>query len=183
MTFAAVVFLLFAVSLSGQESSKENGIRAFRDVASVLTSPRCLNCHVPGDSPLQGDGNRVHNMKVARGPEGEGGSPAMHCSNCHQDENVATPHGPPGASAWRMPGATTRMAWQGLTTAQLCRSVKEPATNGKRSLGELIEHVSSDKIVNWGWNPGPGRTLPPVSHELFVQRVKEWAAAGAPCPE
>src|SRR5258708_7020345 len=152
MRTAGWLMFILGVSLSGQESSKENGIRAFRDVASVLTSPRCLNCHVPGDGPLQGDGNRVHNMKVARGAEGEGGSPVMHCSNCHQEENVATPHGPPGASGWRMPGAATRMAWQDLTTAQLCKSVKEPATNGKRSMTELIEHVSSDKIVNWGWN-------------------------------
>jgi hypothetical protein len=182
-TAGSLIFIFLAVSLFAQESAKETGIRAFRDIASVLTSPRCLNCHVPGDNPLQGEDNHAHNMKVARGTEGEGGSPAMHCANCHQDENVATPHAPPGTPGWRMPSAATRMAWQGLTSAQLCQTVKDPATNGKRSLTDLIEHVSTDKIVNWGWNPGPGRTPPPLSHQQFVQRVKEWAAAGAPCPE
>jgi hypothetical protein len=60
--------------------------------------------------------------------------------------------------------------------------VKEPATNGNKSLNELIEHVTSDKIVTWGWNPGPGRSVPPLSHQQFVVAFKTWAAAGAPCP-
>lgn len=168
---------------AAQDLQKEAGIRAFRDIASVLTSPRCLNCHIPGDSPLQGDAGRIHNMKVARGPGGEGVSPAMRCSNCHQEANVTTPHGPPGAGGWRMPGQEMRMAWQGLSTAQLCRALRDPAINGNRSLTDLVEHVTADKIVNWGWNPGPGRTVPPLSHEQFIQRVKEWAAAGGPCPD
>ena|SRR6202158_2166110 len=173
----------FVFCATAQESQREVGIRAFREIAVVLKSPRCLNCHVPGESPLQGDHGQVHNMKVARGTDGEGGSPTMYCSNCHQETNVSTFHAPPGATGWRMPGSATRMAWQGLTTAQLCRSLIDPATNGKRSLQDLIEHVAADKIVNWGWNPGSGRTVPPLSHEQFVERVKEWAAAGGPCPE
>lgn len=177
------LLLGFVFCAAAQESQKGAGVRAFREIASVLTSPRCLNCHVPGDSPLQGDRGGIHNMKVGRGDSGEGASPAMHCSNCHQETNVTTPHGPPGTTGWRMPGSATRMAWLGLTTAQLCRAFKDPAINGKRSLTDLVEHVETDKIVNWGWNPGPGRTVPPLSHERFVERVKEWAAAGGPCPE
>jgi hypothetical protein len=88
----------------------------------------------------------------------------MRCSNCHQESNVAALHAPPGAPGWRMPSAATPMAWEGLTTRQLCRAVKEPATNGNKSLNDLIEHVTSDQIVNWGWNPGPGRSVPPLSH-------------------
>jgi hypothetical protein len=164
------------------QDAREAGIRAFRDVAAVLTSPRCLNCHVPGNAPLQGDDNHVHTMMVARGADGKG-TPGMRCTNCHQESNVQTPHAPPGASEWRMPTAATPMAWQGLTTAQLCRVLADPATNGKRSLLDLVEHVTSDKIVNWGWNPGPGRTVPPLSHQQFVEAVKRWAAAGGPCPE
>lgn len=82
-----------------------------------------------------------------------------------------------------MPAAATPMAWQGLPEGGICRALKDPQINGKRSLAELIKHVSSDKIVNWGWNPGPGRSLPPISHEQFVDAVKAWVAAGAPCPE
>ncbi|MBV9745897.1 MAG: hypothetical protein JO099_19210 [Acidobacteriia bacterium] len=178
-----VLLVVFAFSAAGQDTQKENGIRAFREIASVLTSPRCINCHIPGNSPLQGDHAQIHNMEVMRGTDGKGGSPTMHCSNCHQEANVAAPHAPPGAEGWRLPSAATPMAWQGLTVSQVCQALKDPATNGKRSLQDLIEHVTTDKIVNWGWNPGPGRTPPPLSHERFVERVSEWVAAGAPCPE
>ena len=163
--------------------AQDPGVQAFRDVALVLTSPRCLNCHVSGDHPLQGDDNHVHNMRVKRGPDGKGAVPAMRCANCHQDTNVATPHAPPGAPGWRMPSAETPLIWQGLTTAQICRAVKDPETNGRFSPERLIEHVSQDHFVAWAWNPGPGRLPPPLSHELFVQRMKEWVSAGRPCPE
>jgi hypothetical protein len=171
------------MSLLAQDAQKQNGIHAFHDVAAVLTSPRCINCHVQSDHPLQGDDNHPHIMKVARGVDGTGGNPVMRCSNCHQESNTAQLHAPPGAPGWRMPSAATPMAWEGLTTSQLCRVVKEPATNGNKSLNDLIEHVTSDKIVNWGWNPGPGRSIPPLSHPQFVEAVKAWVAAGAPCPE
>jgi hypothetical protein len=137
---------VFAQCSTAQEA-REAGIRAFREVAAVLTSPRCLNCHVPGNSPLQGDDNHVHNMMVARGADDKG-TPAMRCSNCHQESNVSTPHAPPGAGEWRIPAAATPMEWQGLTSTQLCRVLVDPATNGKRSLADLVEHVASDKIVN-----------------------------------
>ena len=183
-TTPTMVLILFSgISLFGQDTHSKSGIRAFLDVAAVLRSPRCVNCHVPSDHPLQGDDNHVHIMKVARGADGAGGNPVMRCANCHQETNVAALHAPPGAPGWRMPSAATPMAWEGLTTSQLCRAVKEPATNGNKSLNELIEHVTSDKIVNWGWNPGAGRSVPPLSHQQFVDAFKAWAAAGAPCPE
>jgi hypothetical protein len=131
---------------------------------------------------MQGDDSHVHNMRVERGPDG-GGTPAMRCANCHQDSNVETPHGPPGVAGWRMPGTATPMTWQGLTTGQVCRSLTDPATNGKRSLADLLEHMTADHIVNWGWNPGPGRSLPPLSHSEFVERVRVWVEAGGPCPK
>jgi len=121
-------------------------------------------------------------MKVARGTDGKG-TPAMQCVACHQDSNVTTPHAPPGVSGWRMPGAESPMAWVGLPASKLCRVLKDPATNGNRSLADLVEHVRTDKIVNWAWAPGPGRTLPPISHTAFVDAVKAWIDAGAPCPE
>jgi hypothetical protein len=182
---AAAAFIL---SSTAQETERENarkdeGIRAFRDVASVLTSPRCINCHIPGDRPLQGDDHHVHNMRVTRGSDGKGGSPAMRCSNCHQEVNVMTPHGPPGAQGWRMPSPEVPLIWQGLTTGQICQAVRDSKTNGDFTPERLIEHAATDHFIVWAWNPGPGRLPPPLSHEQFVERVKVWVSAGQPCPE
>jgi hypothetical protein len=176
--------ILCAGVVFAQDTIKEDGIRAFRDVASVLTSPRCINCHVPADSPpLQGDDSHPHTMKVMRGSDGKGANPVMRCSNCHQGSNSSVLHGPPGAPGWSMPPSSTPMAWFGLRTAQVCRALKDPQTNGNKSMPQLIEHLTSENLVNWGWNPGPGRSLPPLSHQDFVNAAKRWVAAGAPCPE
>jgi len=185
LAFSVVAGSMLMLCLMAQEkqaATRDEGIQAFRDVASVLTSPRCINCHVPGDHPLQGDDNHVHNMRVTRGRDGAG-SPAMRCSNCHQDANVTTPHGPPGAPGWRMPSAETPLIWRGLTTGQICRAMKDQKTNGNFSPERLIEHAAKDHFIAWAWNPGPGRLPPPLSQEQFVQRVKDWVSAGLPCPE
>jgi len=176
---------LFAIAglALAQDSKHAEGVHAFRDIARVLTSPRCLNCHVSGNRPLQGDDNHVHNMRVTRGTDGAGGTPVTRCSNCHQDANVTTPHGPPGAAGWRMPSAAVPLIWKGLTTAQVCQALKDPKTNGAFSPEHLIEHAASDHFITWAWNPGPGRLPPPLSHELFVERMKAWVSAGLPCPE
>src|SRR5262252_4296148 len=101
----------------------EKSLRAFRAVASVLTSPRCLNCHSSSDGPLQGDDNHPHAMNVRRGLDGKG-SPALHCFACHQVENGRTLHSPPGAADWQLPPAKTPMAWKSLSMGELCRTLK-----------------------------------------------------------
>lgn len=194
LTLAGVAAILaLAVSLRGFPQAKQRSgdgtagaeetqsLRAFTVVASVLTSPRCLNCHVAGDSPLQGDSGAPHNMNVKRGPDGRG-TPAMRCTNCHQEENSQQLHAPPGRPDWRLPPPSMRMAWQGLSVADICSALKDPATNGGKSPTQLIEHVRDDRIVNWGWDPGPGRSTPPVSHEEFVTQVTAWLQTGAACP-
>lgn len=162
-------------------ANNDKSLQAFRAVASVLTSARCLNCHSSSGGPLQGDDNHPHAMNVKRGVDGKG-SPALHCFACHQTENGKTPHSPPGAADWQLPPAKTPMAWKGLSTGELCRTLKDPAKNGNRSLQDLIPHVDTS-LVRWAWNPGPGRTLPPLSHEEFVSRLKEWIETGAACPQ
>jgi hypothetical protein len=161
--------------------TSDQSLQAFREVASVLTSPRCLNCHVPGDGPLQGDDSHPHAMNVKRGADGKGAA-ALRCSACHQTENARFLHGPPGAVDWQLPSRQTPMAWKGLTTGELCRTLKDPAKNGNRSLQDLVVHMDTS-LVRWAWNPGPGRTLPPFSHEEFVARLKVWIETGAACPE
>jgi hypothetical protein len=171
-----------AAQTGAQPDNQQKSLRAFSIVASVLTSPRCLNCHISGDSPLQGDAGIPHNMNVKRGADGRG-TPAMRCMNCHQDENSQQIHGPPGRPDWRLPPASMRMAWQGLSVGDLCRTLKDPARNANRSPEQLIEHVRDDRIVNWSWSPGPGRSIPPVPHDEFVANVSEWVRAGTLCPQ
>lgn len=167
---------------AGAGDDKNQSLQAFAAVASVLTSPRCLNCHIPGESPLQGDESRPHNMNVKRGSDGRG-TLGMRCTNCHPSENSFTPHAPPGASDWRLPPPETPMAWQGLGIGDLCRTLKDPAKNGGRTLPQLVEHFETERLVLWAWNPGPGRVPPPISHDQFVAKVKEWIETGTACSQ
>ena len=181
----AVGLLKFAphASATGQASTENNkkSLQAFRAVASVLTSPRCLNCHSSSDGPLQGDDNHPHAMNVKRGVDGKG-SPALRCFACHQTENGKALHSPPGAADWQLPSPKTPMAWKGLSTGELCRTLKDPAKNGNRSLQDLIPHMDTS-LVRWAWDPGSGRTVPPLSHDAFVSRLKQWIETGAACAE
>jgi len=171
--------MLVAIAL-GATVARADGWKAFEEVAAVLTGPRCISCHVPDDSPLQGDSGRPHNMNVKRGADGRG-TPALRCTTCHQTENSELAHAPPGVPDWRLPPPKMRMAWLGLASDALCRTLKDPARNGGRSLAALEEHVRTDALVNWAWSPGPGRQPPPISHDAFVARFVEWEQAGAPC--
>jgi hypothetical protein len=153
----------------------------FVEFVSVLRHPRCMNCHSQGDFPRQGDEGHPHSMNVRRGPEGQGVT-SEKSSTCHQDHNLAGAHMPPGAPNWGLPPPTTPMIWQGLTDAQICRSIKDPKQNRNRNLDQLVEHLTEDKLVAWGWNPGDGRDAIPMSHDEFAAKVKKWQAAGAPCP-
>ena len=153
----------------------------FTAFVPVLRHPRCMNCHSSGDFPRQGDDGHPHAMNVRRGPEGHGVT-AEKCSTCHQDHNLVGAHLPPGAPNWGLPPASTPMIWQGLTDSQICQSIKDPKQNKNRNIQQLVEHLTADKLVMWGWNPGDGRTPVPMPHDEFASKVRAWQAAGAPCP-
>ena len=181
VAFATVtVAAVLAARAHGQEVDTRS-LDAFRNVAIVLASPRCVNCHISGDAPLQGDDSHTHAMQIKRGRDGRG-TPAAQCRACHQTKNTLVPHGPPGVDGWRLPPPESRMAWHGLSAAAVCRNLKDPAQTGGRSLQQLVQHVSDDHLVQWGWDPGPGRTAPPISHEEFVAAFKTWVQGDAPCP-
>src|SRR5438552_10944205 len=186
-TMAAVLLLATATRHSrpiaaAPRSAAASGDRAlFTALVPVLRHPRCMNCHSRGDFPRQGDDGHPHIMNVRRGPDGHGVT-AEKCGTCHQDHNLSESHLPPGAPNWGLPAATTPMIWQGLSDAQLCRSIKDPKQNKNRTIDQLVQHLTEDKLVMWGWNPGEGRTPIPMLHEEFVTKVKQWQAAGAPCP-
>jgi hypothetical protein len=153
----------------------------FLEFVSVLRHPRCMNCHSRGDFPRQGNDSHPHSMNVRRGPGGHGVT-AEKCSTCHQDHNLTGAHMPPGAPNWGLPPPTTPMIWQDLGDGQICRSIKDPKQNKNRNLDQLVEHLTEDKLVAWGWNPGEGRDPIPMSHDEFAAKVKKWRSAGAPCP-
>jgi len=174
--------LLAACGPSAEEQAQ--ALAAFDTVQQVFQHPRCQNCHVPGDAPLQFDSGQPHAMGVVRGPEGLG-APGLPCSTCHAAKNPPAsygPHAPPGAPHWALPAPAHKMAWIGLPPAELCARIKDKEFNGGRDFAALITHVSSDALVLWGWNPGGERAPVAVPHEEFVAKFKQWAAADGPCP-
>lgn len=158
--------------------SAEEGARHFVEIAKVLQSPRCQNCHPAGDTPLHGDSGVAHSMNVSRRSVDSG----LKCTTCHRGANQDEAHAPPGAPDWRMPPASTPMVFEGLSAAELCRRLTDPKQNGGRTPETLQEHMDHDALVLWGWSPGPGRSTPPLSHEALMTHVKRWVEAGAPCP-
>ena len=156
-------------------------VKAFMQVYNVLTSPRCMNCHPSGDIPLQGDNNQLHTMFPKRGKDGKG-LYAMKCSNCHQPTNTPGLHTPPGNPNWHLPPANMKMVFQGKTPHQLARQLIDKKQNGNKTREQLIEHADDDLVLA-GWNPGEGRTIPPMSHQEFKKAWVTWITKGAYAPK
>ena len=163
---------------------RAQAVTAFATVQKVFQHPRCQNCHIPGDAPLQFDAGLPHAMGVARGPDGKG-APGLPCATCHGTQNLPASYGahvPPGAPNWHLPPPEHKMAWIGLSPTALCETIKSKKQNGGRNFAALIKHVSEDSLVLWGWHPGGTRAPVPVPHDELVVKFKQWAAAGGPCP-
>jgi hypothetical protein len=173
---------LGVVRASNQDMQRRNAAaaNAFEAIIPVLHHPRCMNCHSTGDYPRQGDDSHRHTMQVYRGSDGHGINPVK-CSTCHQDHNLSGLHTPPGAADWGLPPARTPMIWEGLSDRQLCELLKDPKRNGKRSVGQILEHMNTP-LVLWGWKPGDGRTPIPMARDVFLTNVQEWISKGAACP-
>ena len=181
----AVVFIQNAAAQDRLEEGREK----FRQLATVLQHPRCMNCHPRTDFPRQGDDRHRHAMNVARGPA-DRGAPGLHCSTCHQSSNQtasgvpgAPASGAPGASDWHL--APLRMAWDDLSVAELCRALLDPARGGMKP-HQFIPHFQTG-LVRWAWSPGAGphgemRNAPPIPYERFMVLTREWIDRGAPCP-
>ena len=153
------------------------GLKAFEDIYTVSTHPRCMNCHPEGDAPLQTDDSVPHTLGITRfSPLG-----GVHCRTCHSavgvDDGLAPL--PPADPIWSI--APKRMVFQNRTPAQLCNQLKDPEVNGGRGFTELAKHVEEDHLLITSWHSG--RTPPPISHEELVKRYQTWGAAGGPCPE
>lgn len=189
-SFLLLTALLAAAGSAGlaaapkEDRPDAEAIQAFGVVQKVLQHPRCQNCHIPGDAPLQFDQGVVHAQNVRRGPEGKGAR-GLACSACHSTQNPPASYGanmPPGAPNWQLPPPEHKMVFIGLSAGELCRGLKDQKENGGKDMAALLDHVSHDKLVLWGWDPGAGRKPVDVSHAEFVAAFRRWADAGAPCP-
>lgn len=189
MTTLRIAFIATALLLAGcgNKATPEQtaqALQAFDTIEQVFQHPRCSNCHIPGDAPLQFDAQTPHAQGVVRGPEGHG-APGLPCSACHGEKNLPDsygPHAPPGAPHWGLPPPDQKMAWIGQPAAELCAMIKDKKRTGGRNLDAMLEHVTVDALVLWGWEPGGERVPVPVPHADFVAAFRTWKDAGAPCP-
>lgn len=156
----------------------ERSAALFVEASRVFLHPRCSNCHPVGDSPLQGDHAQLHDPPVVRGPDDKG-IPALACTSCHQDRNLELAR-VPGAPEWHL--APKSMAWVGKTPHALCEQIKDRGRNGGRNLDQIVEHVSHDALVGWGWSPGHQRTPAPGTQAGLGALVAAWVELGAACP-
>ena len=161
------------------------GLPAWEKIYAVFSHPRCANCHVEDDRPRWSGAHygatRYHAFKVQRGVDGSGfGNAGLRCTTCHFASNSPVLHGPPGAENWHL--APAEMVWFEKSSAEICAQIKDPTRNGGRSLEEVSVHVRDDKLVGWGWAPGPGREPAPGSAEETYRALEQWRLAGAPCP-
>ena len=155
-----------------------SGMDDFEIVMTVLTHPRCINCHPSGDRPHQTDEQTVHLFNVQRGDNDHGGD-VQQCQTCHHEEN--NPYSlVPGAPHWGL--APASMGWMGLSHAEIAESLLDLSKNGNRTHDDLLEHMANDALVLWGWEPGADRTPIPVSHDVFVDALSSWLEAGAVIP-
>lgn len=175
----------FAAIADGTERS----VALFEEVAKVLEHPRCMNCHPSGPSPTQGDDLHAHEPPIVGAAADDGaighGPRGLPCNACHGVGNFATGSdgiaSVPGSAHWGLAPAT--MAWQGLSTREICEQLKDPQRNGGRDLAAIDRHMSTDHLVGWAWHPGEGRTAAPGTQVRFGQLVSAWIATGAACPE
>ena len=187
---AIVVAAALLVNSSGAETNPAaQGVAAWEQVYSVLTSPRCINCHTATNYPQQGDDRHRHVANVVRGPEGKG-VPGLNCAGCHQETN-ADSTGVPGGHNWHL--APLEMRWQDindrpLSSAAVCRQLTDRSRNHNLDGPGLLKHHEEEPLVKWAWNPGrrpdgTARTSPPLTHEQFIAATRRWVEAGTPCPK
>ncbi|POR53172.1 Isoquinoline 1-oxidoreductase subunit [Bosea psychrotolerans] len=167
-----------AASFSSIPNQQARSAALFGEIGKVLTHPRCMNCHPATERPRQTDARRLHQPVVVRGKDGHG-APGLECATCHGKQNY-DPARMPGDGHWAL--APASMAWEGKTLGQICLQLKDQSRNGGRDLAAIVKHVTTDTLVLWGWNPGPGREPAPGTNAQFGALMQAWADSGAACP-
>jgi hypothetical protein len=177
VAIACTVALVSAQPNKPPAKDEATSIAAWADVYRVLSHPRCRNCHPIADAPLQKDDGRPHAQNITRLSEKNG----LKCQACHRHRNSPLRGGPPGIPGWHMPPADRPMVFEGRSSSALCAQMKDRGATG-RDLRDVVDHMSHDPLVLWGWDPGPGRTKPPIPHDKFAAAAQRWLATGAFCP-
>jgi len=167
-----------AESFAGISDTQARSMALFQEAAKVLQHPRCMNCHPAGERPRQTDLRLPHQPLVVRGKDGHG-APGMACATCHGGTNF-DPSRVPGNPHWTL--APASMAWEGKTVGEICAQLKDVRRNGGRDIAAILKHATTDSLVLWAWEPGPGRTPAPGSNAEFGKLLTAWAETGAHCP-
>lgn len=169
----------------------EDALAAWNNIHTVLTHPRCLNCHVGADNvPHWGTTevpDRIHGMAVNAGAS-RIGAEGLSCTACHQTSTRpnTVPHAPPHTGMdWRL--APVEFQWTDRTSAEICAQMRDPNLNGGRDAAGLIDHILHDAelsgFITWSFDPGAGRDPAPGSLQAHLEDMAVWTAAGMPCPE
>jgi len=175
--------------LAARAPSRAEGLAAWQQVYSVLSHPRCINCHTATNYPQQGDDRHPHLFNIVRGQQGHG-VPALTCAACHQRAN-ADSAGVPSAPGWHL--APLSMRWQDrddriLPSSAVCRAVTDRSKNHNMDGAGLLKHHEEEPLVLWAFQPGrradaSERSTPPLTHDEFVTATRVWVGAGTPCPK
>jgi len=188
LVWPCTVSLAQNTSPKAASTTREAGLAAWEQVYSVLSNPRCINCHTATNYPQQGDDRQRHLFNVVRGPGGKG-VPGLNCATCHQSANAST--GLPGAHDWHL--APLSMKWQDtsdniLPSGDVCQSLTDHSKNGGLGGPGILRHHQQEALVLWAFQPGrrrdgTERSPPPLTHEQFVTATRTWIDAGMPCPQ
>lgn len=174
-------------------ANKAEGLNAWSKIYRVAQHPRCANCHVderniPMWSGLtRGDTARPHGMNINAGVS-RIGAERLPCQTCHATStrpNTQAHAAPHTGIAWQL--APVEFVWFGVSSADLCRQMRDPARNGGRNGEGLIEHIVHDASVRgfiaWGFDPGAGREPAPGTLQEHLNDLGKWVSAGMPCPD
>ena len=178
---AITASMMVFCSCAWADEDRTKSLAAYDIVSAVLHHPRCMNCHTK-DYPRQGDDQRRHDQRVARGegkdtPRGNTGVPTLQCGTCHQSAN-SWDGVVPGAPGWAL--APTGFVWEGKSDAAICRVVLEHVHTEQSKRAALVDHMTTP-LVAWAWSPGK-RSPPNVTQATFLAAIGDWIDNGAACP-
>ena len=181
-SLAAIAIVAIAQPRRADAAKIDAGKKAFLDVAKVLQSPRCMNCHPRAIAPLQTDASRPHAQNISRKSVALG----LPCTTCHQSvtaKRSASQAARPARQAGACRPPRRRWCSRAGRPPRCASSSRIPAQNGHRTMAQLLDHVAHDPLVGWGWNPGGKRTLPPLTRDQVVAAMQTWIDSGGACPE
>ena len=89
---------------------------------------------------------------------------------------------------WRRSLRLGKRAWQARPGSAICATLKRADDDeSEPDFERLIEYAQLASFVQWAWEPGKRlagteRTTPLLTQIEFVEALKRWISAGAPCP-